>query len=468
MPIRWIALLAVLAAPPAAAGDVPLTTLSDRERRTLDRYLEAPDWPIRVFGLLRLDRYTGDEVNQILRRDAAEGAWPLRCFALRQAHRQGLRLKEADVGPLDEPHVLRAALCWGVEIDEELVRRTARRLLRTKTIDALMLGMEIAAASDLQKLRADAARRAGVLIRNMDPTVQALVGRRLAVVLGVAPVPLDVRRWRGWLRAQREPLPLAPRRPPPAVGAAGTPSLVAEMDQETFNRLWDYLDVLRQRDLDMALVMDSTYSMLPMIDEARAGVDSLILFFNDMSRTMRLAFVAYRDHDNKPVWEGHPFTADVNSIRKFLFAIRITGGADLPEAVFEGLAACGSLQWNPQATRTIILIGDARPHEADTYRVLEVVQSYVANRINLHAVHVPMKIAPADEPFLTPQRRQEIDEHNRRTVAVFAEIAEAGGGRLITLADAQELVTSLMHVAIEETWWPVFDEFYGLYLELCR
>ena len=39
MPIRWIALLAVLAAPPAAAGDVPLTTLSDRERRTLDRYL---------------------------------------------------------------------------------------------------------------------------------------------------------------------------------------------------------------------------------------------------------------------------------------------------------------------------------------------------------------------------------------------------------------------------------------------
>ncbi len=370
MPMRWIALLAVLAAPPAAAGDVPLTTLSDRERRTLDRYIEAPDWPIRVFGLLRLERYTGDEVNQILRRDAAEGAWPLRCFALRQAHRQGLRLKEADVGPLDEPHVLRAALRWGVEVDEELVRRTARKLLRTKTIDALMMGMEIAAASDLQKLRADAARRAGVLIRNMDTTVQALVGRRLAVVLGVQPVPSDVRQWHGWLRAQREPLQLAPRRPPPAVVEAGTPSLVAELDQETFNRLLDYLDVLRQRDLDMALVMDSTYSMLPMIDEARAGVDSLILFFNDMSRTMRLAFVAYRDHDNKPVWEGHPFTTDVNSIRKFLFGIRITGGADLPEAVFEGLAACASLQWNPQATRTIILIGDARPHEADTDRVL--------------------------------------------------------------------------------------------------
>ena len=60
MRIRWIALSAILAVPPVEAGDVPLTTLSDRERRTLDRYLEAPDWPIRVFGLLRLERYTGD------------------------------------------------------------------------------------------------------------------------------------------------------------------------------------------------------------------------------------------------------------------------------------------------------------------------------------------------------------------------------------------------------------------------
>ncbi len=95
-------------------------------------------------------------------------------------------------------------------------------------------------------------------------------------------------------------------------------------------------------------------------------------------------------------------------------------------------------------------------------------QSYVGNGINLHAVHVPMRVTPANEPFVSPQRRQEIDEHNRSTVAIFAEIAEAGGGRLVTLADAQELVTSLMHIGIEEAWWSVFDEFYALYLELCR
>ena len=68
----------------------------------------------------------------------------------------------------------------------------------------------------------------------------------------------------------------------------------------------------------------------------------------------------------------------------------------------KGLAACGNLHCNPQATRTIILIGDARPHGADTYRGLEVVQSFVGHGINLHEVHVPMRVAPANEPFLTP------------------------------------------------------------------
>ena len=73
----------------------------------------------------------------------------------------------------------------------------------------------------------------------------------------------------------------------------------------------------------------------------------------DVARTMRMAFIAYRDHDNKPVWEGHPFTDDVTSIRRFLFDIRITGGADLPEAVLDGLSGCDELEWTPSATREI-------------------------------------------------------------------------------------------------------------------
>ena len=236
------------------------------------------------------------------------------------------------------------------------------------------------------------------------------------------------------------------------------------MSVDTFARLVDYLDALRQRDLDLVIVMDATSSMIPMINEARVGVDGLILFLNDISKTMRLAFVAYRDHDNKPVWEGHRFTVEVVAIRNFLFNLRITGGADLPEAVLEGLTACGSLNWNPYAARQIILVGDARPHDEDVYKVLNLVETYRNEGITVHAVHVPMEIAD----FAPPQRRASVQQHNAMTATAFEDIATHGGGQKVTLSGTDQLVPSIMHTTLQEAWWPTFDEFYDLYLQLCR
>ena len=47
-------------------------------------------------------------------------------------------------------------------------------------------------------------------------------------------------------------------------------------------------------------------------------------------------------------------------------------------------------------------------------------------------------------------------------------IARRGGGESTTLNAAGDLVPAIMHLTIEEAWWPAFDEFYALYLELCR
>ncbi|MHC4415990.1 MAG: vWA domain-containing protein [Planctomycetota bacterium] len=450
------------------AEKIPWDALGQRERAVLEQYLASPDWPIRVFGLLRLERYEGAAAETAIRRHVGEDVWPVRCFALRQAQRQGVTIRETDLAGADrQPRVVRAALRCGIELDDELVEGLGRRLLRTRELDALMLGLEIAAASDLPELRAEAEKRAATLIRNMDAGVEALVSRRLAVVLGLTPPPTDVRGWQSRLQSMDGKVRLAGagERGP---GARAARPLVADMEPEPFYRLLDYLDVLRQRDLELAITMDSTWSMIPMLNEVRAGVDSLIFFFNDVSRTMRLAFIAYRDHDNKPVWEGHPFTADVVSIRQFLFRLRNTRGADLPEAVLDGLDACNRLAWTPRATREIILIGDARPHDDDVDSVLEMAQSFRSRGISVHTVHVPMELAPGQLPYLSPAQVEEIRQHTVLTAKTFAEIAKAGGGRNVSLTEPRELVPSVMHVAIEEAWWPVFDEFYELYLEWCR
>jgi hypothetical protein len=343
-------------------------------------------------------------------------------------------------------------------------------LLRIKGIDELMLGLEIAAACEHEGIRADAVKRAGRLIQNMDDSIAALISRRLSTLLNAVPSPETAQQWQQWLHANRERLELAA--PDDGHSRTAAAPLIAQLDDEAFTRLLDYVGSLRQRDLDMVIVMDATSSMIPMINQARAGVDALILFLSDISREMRLAFIAYRDHDNPPAWDGHPFTSDVASIRNYLFSLRITGGADLPEAVLVGMNACAELKWNKKAERQIVLVGDAPPHAPEIYQVRALVESFRDAGITVHAVHVPMRHREEFLRSLRPERlaqeQEELEAYNATTGQVFAEIAEAGGGRKTQLNDASLLVPQIMHFTIEEAWRPVFDDFYGMYLRLCR
>lgn len=454
-----------IAANSTTTGDVKWESVPSRERQALEQYLTAPDWPIRVFGLLRLERYSGQKPEQLAHDLLVDDAWQVRCFALRQALRMGYTITQADLrADEDAAYVIRAALRHGVALDEAVIEPLSKKLMQTKNVDDLLLGLEIAAASGIESVQTEAAKRVITLIRNMNNTVAAVVSRRLAVMLGLPRAPADVGQWNAWLNRQEGVIDF------PSIGSftsratLAPPSLVSKMRVDTFARLVDYLDALRQRTLDLVIVMDATSSMIPMINEARVGVDGLILFLNDISKTMRLAFVAYRDHDNKPIWEGHRFTVEVVAIRNFLFNLRITGGADLPEAVLEGLTACGNLNWNPYAARQIILVGDARPHDEDFYKVLNLVETYRNDGVTVHAVHVPMEIAN----FAPPQRRALVQQHNTMTATAFEDIAKHGGGQKVTLSGTDQLVPSIMHTTLEEAWWPTFDEFYDLYLQLCR
>jgi Mg-chelatase subunit ChlD len=469
-----------LAPPPASSAPaglrgperVPWAELNAQSVEQLTAVLKDPNWPIRVFGLLRLERYSGDEPQNFVRAALSDEAWQVRCFAIRQASHMRIDIAPAALAEEMDPHVLRAALRHGVAIPAEQIEPHAKRLLKTRGIEELLLGLELAACSDIEEVRTEAEKRATRLIKNMEDGVALLIARRLAVVVGLDAPPEDGREWRAWLASTGEKVTLASPEASRRAGAHAAAPLIAEIDDEVFTRLLDYLSSLKQRDLDLVIVMDATASMIPMVNSARAGVDALILFMSDISRSMRLAFIAYRDHDNAPVWDGHPFTTDIASIRKYLFDLRITGGADYPEAVLEGLTACAELTWNKKAEREIVLVGDAPPHEEDLYKVRELLDTLRNSGITVHAVHVPMQYPKGYFERLAPERadaaRQWLQDYHESTGKAFADIADGGGGKKAELTRAEELVPAVMHFTIEEAWWSVFDEFYGMYLELCR
>jgi hypothetical protein len=461
-------------APLAPPARIAWLDLDDKQRDAVQRVLADANWPIRVFGLLRLERYGGEGVWQLVQSKWRDSAWQARCFAIRQALRMNVPINAAAFADETDARVIRTVLRAGVALPDKKVRDLASKLMQSRNIEDQILGLEIAAASSIQPLRKDAATRTARFINEMNNAVAALISRRLRAIVHAAGPPSTASQWRQWLARQNGAVQLAR----PQIGrelvnsATSQPPLVAQLDDDTFTRLLDYLSILKQRDLELAIVMDATASMRPMVDQARAGIDSLIVFLSDISREMRLAFIAYRDHDNKPVWDGHAFTTNVNSIRDYLFKLRITGGADYPEAVFEGLAACAELKWSKQATKQIVLVGDAPPHEGDLYRIRALLDSYVELGMTVHAAHVPMEYPAGHVERMSPDQASEarrwLKEYNKGTAEAFAEIALAGGGRKTEMDQPEKLVPAIMHFAIDESWWDAFDEFYAVYVALCR
>jgi len=480
---RWAALLLAmmvtawlpvsLRADDAATGErAPFSEFDQEEIAVVRSMLASPDWPFRAIALARLDRYMGEDVEALVRSALADSAWQVKCFALRQAQRLGMQLAAEAFQDETDARVIRAAVRLGFVVPADQLDPLATRLLNTRTIDDLMLGIELAAYSESEKIRSEAGVKMTRLAKNMDDAIAALVGARLSRVLDLPLAIAMAQDFHQLLRERGGALTLPSRLPGQAPSTPGMRSTMADMSAQQFARLRDYLGSLRQRDLDLVLVMDATSSMLPMVNEARAGVDGLILYMNELSRSMRLAFIAYRDNDNKPVWEGERFTDNVNTIRDFLFKLRITGGADLPEAVCDGVCACRSLNWRRESTRLIILIGDAPYHAEDESKLFRELEWNEQRGTVVHALHVPMRFPRGYLERLPAQQAAQLqlqnEAYNTDTREKFERIAAKANGRCATVNQSGELVPAIMHCTIDPHWHAAFDEFYRLYLELCR
>lgn len=123
------------------------------------------------------------------------------------------------------------------------------------------------------------------------------------------------------------------------------------------------------RPLDVAFVIDSTGSMREEIDDVLANVATIRERFAASSTGVRTALVEYRDEPS----EDSEFQArtvlglseDPAAFSAALGSITADGGGDADESVFSGLVSAAKLAWRPDATRAVILIGDAAPKDPE-------------------------------------------------------------------------------------------------------
>lgn len=164
--------------------------------------------------------------------------------------------------------------------------------------------------------------------------------------------------------------------------------------------------------LDVTFAVDSTGSMMQVVEWVKRDVLKMMRSFGAISREPRIGVVFYRDHGDEYVVRLHPLTHRGDQLEAAIRGATAKGGADVPEAVFEALDAAVGQQWSrgDRARKVVVLVGDAPPHENTADRIDKLIEAAVGKGFRFHCIKARTAYGGAD-------------------LSSFDRIAERGKGR---------------------------------------
>ena len=199
------------------------------------------------------------------------------------------------------------------------------------------------------------------------------------------------------LRVKQEPKPAAaePTYMQETVVAfseiAGENVVYATGPSDLVEHIREILEREREKNVDIVLCLDATNSMKPYIDAVRAELIPMVAEMIAEFASFRLGMVLYKDYYDDFLNKIFPFSTDFRVFQRNLNAVRVGGGGDIPEAVYEALyEGAVKFPWAAES-RIMILVGDAPPHPRPRGRITkEMVDREVLRReIKVHAVILP-------------------------------------------------------------------------------
>jgi hypothetical protein len=139
-------------------------------------------------------------------------------------------------------------------------------------------------------------------------------------------------------------------------------AILASGPEDIAPQLASILDASHGRSLDLVICIDTTDSMTDDIAAVKAAVPAIVAKHTEGFASVRVGLVLYKDYFEEYLVKPYPFTADIAAFQAMVNSIRVNGGRDIPEAVYEALFE--SLKYYPWAAdkKIIVLIGDAPPH----------------------------------------------------------------------------------------------------------
>jgi hypothetical protein len=170
-------------------------------------------------------------------------------------------------------------------------------------------------------------------------------------------------------------------------------------------------------DLDLVFVMDTTGSMRREVADLQANLIGIIHVLSRLASSLRIGFVAYRDHGEAYLTETYPLErmndAHAAELVHFVNGLRAEGGGDNPEAVDEALKAALAMPWRDRAQGRIVVIGDEPAHQQG--RAFSLAEQFKGSSPGPQAPRTVSAIYTGDSLALRP---------------FFERLAAAGGGDL--------------------------------------
>ncbi|MDR1587627.1 MAG: VWA domain-containing protein [Treponema sp.] len=156
-------------------------------------------------------------------------------------------------------------------------------------------------------------------------------------------------------------------------------------------RIRNLLEREKGKKVDLVLCLDTTGSMKDDIDAVRKMLIPMLKEIIAEFSAFRIGMVLYKDYYDEYLNRVIPFTGDFNRFQRTLNSIRVSGGRDIPEAVYEALyEGVIKFPWEAES-RLMILIGDAPPHPRPLGKISkEMVDEEVTRRaLKVQAIILP-------------------------------------------------------------------------------
>jgi hypothetical protein len=222
----------------------------------------------------------------------------------------------------------------------------------------------------------------------------------------------------------------------------------------------DYIGGLRKVGLDVALVIDTTDSMQFVIDDVKAQMSQLVAGIQRMVPTSRVGVVVYRDKGDDYITKWTDLSFHTKKLQNFLANIDAAGGGDWEEAVKEALeTAVNDLKWRKRSKKIIILVGGSPPHPWDVNDVHRIVRQFRQEGGYVSTIDVTERQHEEFDRNLWRSlhgkeafKPSPMPEFYKEVARSFGEIAQDGGGELISLNQNKALMREILALTFGSRW----------------